>query len=194
MTRRALCHYAFFICLYSLQAHQSSHIECRAEPNPTSSGPDSISSSSDRPFRDKAENVIIIFDVFYGNASGPDEFTFIVHRSALLARVPVACGACATSRSAPEGTAPGVVHVPWSAWGAAATRWFKRERTSMRWMTRTAGQRAVTMGDSVPSPIIVRDFNPMLHALLAHWHLQVGRRSRETGACSSRMEIGAPLT
>ena len=29
------------------------HIDCRAEPNPTSSGPVSISSSSDRPFRDK---------------------------------------------------------------------------------------------------------------------------------------------
>jgi len=136
------------------------HIECRAEPNPTSSDPGSISSSSDRPFRDKAEDAIIIFDISYGNFSGPDEFTFIVHRSALLAHVPVARGTCATSLSAPEETAAGAVHVPWSAWGAAATRWFKGERTSMSWITRTAGQRAVTMGDSMPSPIIVRDFNP----------------------------------
>jgi len=30
----------------------------------------------------------------------------------------------------------------------------------MSWMTRTAGQRVVTLGDSMPSPIIVRDFNP----------------------------------
>ena len=71
------------------------HINCRAEPNPTSSGPVSISSSSDRPFRDKAEDGIIIFDIFYGNLSGPDEFTFIMHRSAPLAHVPVARGACA---------------------------------------------------------------------------------------------------
>ena len=143
-----------------IQGASLHHIDCRAEPNPTNSGPVSVSSSSDRPFRDKAEDAIILFDIFYGNLSGPDEFTFIVHRSALLAHVPVARGACTTSRSAPEGAALGVVHVSWSAWGAAATRWSQRECTSMSWITRTAGQRAVTMGDSMPSPIIVRDFNP----------------------------------
>ncbi len=30
----------------------------------------------------------------------------------------------------------------------------------MRWITTTAGQRAVTMEENAPTPIIVRDFNP----------------------------------
>jgi len=137
-------------------------IHCRAQPNPTSWGPISISSSSDRPFCDKTEDAIIIFDICYNRSPGTESITFILHRSALLAHVPVAPGAYATfcSAPAPEGTAPDVVHVPWSAWGPTTTRWFKGERTSASWMTRTAGQRAVTVGDSVPSPTIPRDFNP----------------------------------
>ena len=38
----------------------------------------------------------------------------------------------------------------------------------MRWITTTAGQRAITMEDSTPTPIIVRDFNPYaVHSALA---------------------------
>ena len=175
-----------------IQGASVHHIDCRAEPNPTSSGPVSISSSSDRPFRDKAEDAIIIFDIFYGNLSGPDEFTFIVHRSALLAHVPVARGACTTSRSAPEGTALGVVHVPWSAWGAAATRWFKRERTSMSWITRTAGQRAVTLENRLPTPIIVRDFNP--YAVRAARAPMVAGGQLYLGDWSKRLPNGNRMT
>jgi hypothetical protein len=129
-------------------------INCRAEPNPSSSGHVPIPSSSDRPFRDKAEDAIIFFDAFYGHSSGSAWPTFMVHRSALLS---VAHRASALFCSAPGGT---VVHVPWSAWGPAATRWFKGGRTPVGWISRTAGQRAVTLRDSMPTPIIVRDFNP----------------------------------
>jgi len=136
------------------------NLYCRAAPNPTSSDPVSISSLSHRPFRDKAEDAIIIFDILYGHSSGSDWLTFTVHRSALLAHVPVAHRACAAFCPAPEASTLDIVHVPWPEWGPAATRWFKEECTSMSWITRTAGQRAVTLRDSMPSPIIVRDFNP----------------------------------
>jgi hypothetical protein len=53
--------------------------------------------------------------------------------------------------------------VPWAEWGVAATRWFEGDPASMRWITTTAGQRAVTMEDvGSPTPIIVRDFNPYM--------------------------------
>ena len=132
------------------------NLYCRAEPNPTSLDI-SVSFSSDRPFRDKAEDAIIFFDILYGRTYGSDWLTFIVHRSALLAYVRVAYRACAPFCSAPEETTSDAVHMLWSEWGPAATRWFKGERTT-GWIMRTAGQRAVTLGDSVPTPIIVRDF------------------------------------
>ena len=133
---------------------------CRAEPNPARSSPISIPSSCDRPFRDKAEDAIVIFDLLYGHSLRSNWLTLIVHRSALLARVPVPHRACAPFCSAREESTPGVVHEPWDTWGPAATRWFKGERTSMSWITRTAGQRAVTLRDGMPTRIIVRDFNP----------------------------------
>ena len=133
---------------------------CRAEPNPTRSSPISIPSSSDRPFRDKAEDAIVIFDLLYGPTLRSERHTFIVHRSALLACVPAPHRACAPFCPARGMSTPGVIHKPWDTWGPTATRWFKGERTSMSWITRTAGQRAVTLGDGMPTRIIVRDFNP----------------------------------
>jgi hypothetical protein len=41
-----------------------------------------------------------------------------------------------------------------------ATRWFDSDPASVLCITTTAGQRAVAMEDTVPTPIIVRDFNP----------------------------------
>ncbi|KAI0294024.1 hypothetical protein B0F90DRAFT_1821617 [Multifurca ochricompacta] len=85
-------------------------------------------------------------------------FTFIVHRRALIAHVPPAQRACAPFRSIKP--APPPVKVPWSGWGVVATRWFEGDPASMRWITTTAGQRAVTMDEGGPTPIRVRDFNP----------------------------------
>jgi hypothetical protein len=84
-------------------------------------------------------------------------FTFIVHRRTLVARIPRAQLACAPFRSV-HGTAPTVVS--WSEWGVPVTRWFESDPASIRWITTTAGQRAVTMEENTPTPIIVRDFNP----------------------------------
>ena len=95
-------------------------------------------------------------------ATSTGQIRSLAHSSCTAIHIPLARGACAPFCSAPEGTAPSVVlvHVPWSAWGPATTRWFKGERTSMSWITRTAGQHAVIMGDSMPTPIIVLDLNP----------------------------------
>jgi hypothetical protein len=141
---------------------------CRAEPNPTGAGPLAIPPPSRRPFRDKAEDAIILFSVLIeemqmhpGQFHFPETrpFTFILHRHALLAHIPAAHRACASFCSTPE-PSPATVQVPWEAWGPAATRWFEGDPASMRWITTTAGQRAVTMEDGAPTPIIVRDFNP----------------------------------
>ena len=135
---------------------------CRAEPNITSSGPIAISSPSNRPFRDKAENAIIIFHMSYEHFSeSPSQswFTLIVQRHALFAHIPAVHRACRPFCSTP-GPTPPLVHVPWSTWGPSATRWSLSNSTSIYWITATAGQRAVTLEDRIPSPIIVRDFNP----------------------------------
>ena len=137
------------------------HSYCRAEPNPPGSGPLVISSRSDRPFHDKAEDAIIIFNLSYDHffRTQSDWLTFIVHRRAFLAHIPVAHRACAPFCSTPE-PAPALVEVPWSSWGPPATRLFVGNPSRMHYIETTAGQRAVMLEDRMPTPIIVRDFNP----------------------------------
>jgi len=141
---------------------------CRAEPNPTGPDPLAVPAPFNRPFRDNAEDAIVLFSVLIediqlhpGHFHFPETrpFTFIVHRRVLLDHIPPAHRACAPFCSIPE-AAPETVQVPWEAWGVAATRWFEGDPASMRWITTTAGQRAVTMEENSPTPIIVRDFNP----------------------------------
>jgi len=163
---------------------------CRAEPNPASSGPVAIPSTSGRPFRDKADDAIIIFDVSY-HPSGHEWFTFIVHRRALFAHIPAAHRASAPFCSVPDET-PAPVQVPWSAWGPAATRWFEGEHTSMAWITRTAGQRAVTLENRMPTPIIVRDFN--LYAVRAARALMVASGQSHQGNLSRQLPNGNRMT
>ena len=142
------------------------HLFCRAEPNVTGSGPIAIPPPSNRPFRDKAEDAIIIFHMCYEHSpelwsqtQSSSWFTLVVQRRALFAHIPAVHRACMPFCSAPEPTPP-LVHVPWSAWGPSAKRWFLSNATSTSWITTTAGQRMVTLEDRIPSPIIVRDFNP----------------------------------
>jgi len=140
------------------------HLFYRAEPNITGSGPIAIPSPSNRPFRDKAEDAIIIFHMCYEHSPelwsrSQSWFTLIVQRRALFAHIPAVHRACMPFCSAPEPTPP-LAHVPWSAWGPSATHWSLSNSTSMSWITTTAGQRVVTLEDRIPSPIIVRDFNP----------------------------------
>ena len=139
------------------------HYYCRAEPNPTCSEHISIPSPSDRPFRDKAEDAIVTFNMSYDRPSRTWEnrnwVTFIVHRRALLGHIPAAHRACAPFCS-PSEPMSAVVQLPWSAWGPPATRLFVGNSTPMYWISTTAGQRAVMLADELPSPIIVRDFNP----------------------------------
>lgn len=143
---------------------------CRAEPNPTGSGPLAMPPPSSRPFRDKPEDAIILFNVLIedvhlhaGQFHFPETrpFTFIVHRRALLAHIPDAHREYLPFRpTLTPDPASSPAHVPWTTWGVAATRWFEGDPASMRWITTTAGQRSVTMEEGAPTPILVRDFNP----------------------------------
>jgi hypothetical protein len=136
---------------------------CRAEPNPTGSGPLTIPAPSNRPFRDKAEDAVVIFHLWIHGVHQQTRilemhtFMFIVHRCALLAHIPAAQRACPPFCITPK-IAP--VQVPWDVWGVFATRWFEDDPASMCWLMTTAGQRSVTMEDSAPTPVVVRDFNP----------------------------------
>ncbi|KAH9038808.1 hypothetical protein EDB85DRAFT_392455 [Lactarius pseudohatsudake] len=164
-------------------------LACRAEPNPTGSDPPRIPPPSSRPFRDKAADAIVLFNLLIEDANPhpghfqfPETrpFAFVVHRRALLALIPPAQRACAPFRSAPA-TAP--TQVPWSAWGVPATRWFESDPASMRWITTTSGQRAVTMEERSPTPIIVRDFNSYaVRAALAREATQWGSQEYDGDA------------
>jgi len=145
-----------------IQDASLSDICCRAEPKPTGSGPLVFPSRPDRPFHDKAEDAIVIFNMSYTNHySGIeiDWLTLIVHRHALLSHIPAVHRACAPFCSTPEHT-PVLVEVPWFVWGPPATRLFMGNPMPMFYIEATAGQRAVVLEDRMPTPIIVRDFNP----------------------------------
>ena len=171
------------------------HYDCRAEPNPTGSGPIAISPSSDRPFRDKAEDAIIIFNMSYNNYSPSEDredwLTFIVHRRALLAHIPMAHRTCTPFCSLPA-PIPAVVQVPWSEWGPPATRFLTENSSTTCWITTTAGQRAVTLEGRMPSPIIMRDFNP--YAVRAARALAAEKGRSEQGNWSQQLPNGNQMT
>ena len=150
------------------------YIRCRAEPNPTSSGPLIVPAPSSRPFRDTAADAIVLFNLLTEDLTDQffytTPFAFIVHRRALIAHIPRVQRACAPFHTV-AGAEPTMV--PWSAWGIPVTRWFESDPSSIQWITTTAGQRAVTMEDRTPTRIIVRDFNPYaVRAALAQGRTQ----------------------
>lgn len=184
------------LCTYHLPplTHGASidFLGCYAKPNPTYSGPVAIPSTSGRPFRDKAEDAIIIFDIYY-QPSGDAWTTFIVHRRALFAHIPAAYRASAPFYAVTDPT-PAQVRVPWSSWGPAATRWFEGDRTSTVsvWVMRTAGQRAVTLENRMPTPIIVRDFN--VYAVRAARALMVASGQSHHANWSRQLPNGNRMT
>ena len=165
------------------------HFYCRAEPNPTGSGPLAIPSRSDRPFHDKAENAIVIFNILYNRPfrTRIDWLTLIVHRRALLTHIPAAYRTCAPFCSTPKPT-PSLVEVPWSVWGPPATRLFVGNPTPRYYIETTAGQRAVMLEDRMPTPIIVRDFNP--HAVRAARALASASGQSQHGNWSKQLPNG----
>jgi len=173
------------------------HYYCRAEPNPTGSGPIAISPSSDRPFRDRSEDAIIIFNMsynyYYSSGARRDWLKFIVHRRALLAHIPTAHRTC-TPFCSPPAPLHAVLHVPWSEWGPPSTRLLTGNSATMhcQWISTTAGQRAATMEDRMPSPIIIRDFNP--YAVCAARALAVENGQSEQGNWSQQLPNGNRMT
>jgi hypothetical protein len=171
------------------------HSFCHAAPNPTGSGPLVVPSPSDRPFRNKAEDAIVIFNMSYSDfpqaGARGGWFSFIVHRRALLAHVPAVHRACAPF-CLPPGPAPTVVHVPWSAWGPPATRLFVGSSLALYWIATTAGQRAVALENRTPTPIIVRDFNP--HSVRVARALAVESGWSREGNWSKQLPNGNRMT
>ena len=170
-------------------------LRCRAEPNPSTSDPVAIPARSDRPFRDKAEDAIIIFNLWmsYNYGSGRERLKFIVHRRALFAHIPAAYRACAPFCSIPVPEPPTPVQVPWSEWGPVTTRFFVMDTAlPMNWKTTTAGQRAVELEHSMPSSIIVRDFN--LYSVRAARALAVESGQSQEGNWTTRLPNGNWMT
>jgi len=71
--------------------------------------------------------------------------------------------------------------VPWAEWGPKCTRWFEVDRLPTRWITTTAGQRAVLMGREPTggTTFMVFDFNPWNVKRVAWEDKQRQRRRRE---------------
>ena len=166
---------------------------CRAEPKPTSSGCHVIASRSDRPFYDKAEDAIVIFNMLYRYFwTRMDWFTLIVHRRALLTHIPAAHRACAPFCSTPKPT-PAVVEVPWSVWGPPATRLFVGNRVaSPNYIETTAGQRAVMLEGRMLTPMILRDFN--LYAVRAARALASASGQSQQGNWSKQLPNGNTMS
>jgi hypothetical protein len=191
-----------FLCVLYLpplsQRNSIFHLSCHTEPNPVGSGPLAIPAQYNRPFRDKAEAAIIQFHMLIGvtrthvgDSPVTRQFTFIMHRRALLAHISAAHRACAPFCSMPESTHP-VVQVPWSAWGPGSTRWFEWGNQSVPWMTTTAGQRTVTLEDRMPGSILLRDFNP--YAVRAARSLAGASGQSQQGNWAKQLPNGNQMT
>ena len=169
-------------------------LSCRAEPNPSTSGLVAIPAPSDRPFRDRAEDAIIVFNLWmspYGYDYVKERLTLIVHRHALFAHIPAAYRACTPFCSVPVPEPPTPVQVPWSEWGPGMTRWFVMD-TLMIWKTTTAGQRAVVLEGSMPTSIIVQDFNP--YAVRAARALAAESGQTQEGNWTKQLPNGNQMT
>ena len=181
--------------LFPLSDASLSNFYCYAKPNPTGSGPLVVSSRSDRPFHDKAEDAIVIFYLYYAyfdqHQIEMDWLTLIVHRHALLTHIPAAHRACAPFCSTTE-PAPALVEVPWSIWGPSATRLFMGIPTEMPWAETTSGQRAVLLQYRMPTPIIVQDFNP--YAVRAARALASASGQSQQGDWSTELPDGTTMS
>ncbi|KAI0312459.1 hypothetical protein OF83DRAFT_1146144 [Amylostereum chailletii] len=130
-------------------------LSARGEPNPIGSCPRKANpASASRPFRDSPSEALILFHLLT-QVDNPTQlemhtFTFVTHRSTLVAQVPIA----------PMIEEPSTV--PWEEWGPHGTRWFESDEAATRWITMAAGQRYVYLSnvEGGHSPIRVCDFNP----------------------------------
>ncbi|KII91519.1 hypothetical protein PLICRDRAFT_38284 [Plicaturopsis crispa FD-325 SS-3] len=133
-------------------------LTCQAEPNPIGrmSSPTSVNHADDeRPFFNAPEDAIFLFSMLLisHDHAVVDKCSFVVHRRALLALVPVPV----------DPLVPTLEEMPWVTWGPDITRWFDIDDTPPRWITVPAGQRYALIASTAsasPEPIRVLDFNP----------------------------------
>ncbi|TEB26755.1 hypothetical protein FA13DRAFT_1010701 [Coprinellus micaceus] len=171
-------------------------LSCRAEPNPMGANrfrgtKNHAERRQQRPYRCKAEDAIIIFNVrIQPLHAGPHPvvalgfshvYTFFVHRKSILQIV--------EEQKQREAMPPTIdIDFPsnsllfpppiiWDQWGQKITRWIEADDMATRWITTTSGQRAALISSHARSsqgsgsPIVVMDFNPwsvkkVQHALL----------------------------
>ncbi|KAG6908210.1 hypothetical protein DXG01_005682 [Tephrocybe rancida] len=157
------------------------NISCRCEPNPAPSG----TPHSPAPFHTSPDDAIIVFNIHLHTTHMTTAYSLFVHRSALLK-------ACTTSL---PGDAEGVIHyiprelaqqrVPgehvraWDNWGPQFTRAIDGTDIPLRWITTTAGQRAIITYEEVDEDggeiwqySTLLDFNPL--------HVEAAAREKES--------------
>ncbi|KAH6910643.1 hypothetical protein BKA70DRAFT_1370960 [Coprinopsis sp. MPI-PUGE-AT-0042] len=165
---------------------QYASISCRGEPNPVGESTKPGSRIRERSYQANAENAVMIFNVNIEPSQNPFNialghmYTFFVHRKSLITSVEEADKRrqSMTQEEAmslggrfkasddinipfPSAIASSIT-VPWQEWGPPVTRWLEAERFPTRWITTTAGQRAIltnlpTVGGT---NLLVFDFNP----------------------------------
>ncbi|KAF9464318.1 hypothetical protein BDZ94DRAFT_1308099 [Collybia nuda] len=138
-----------------------SDIAGRCEPNPTPSG----IPHSTRPFHASSADAIAIFNICVRGFQTLDStFSMFVHRHALFNLCPVSPNDNGTFEV-----------IPWATWGPRVTRWMGGG--SSRWITTTAGERAVLTAQGVNKATIL-DFRPARLHISKHqqhnMHFRVG--------------------
>jgi hypothetical protein len=161
-----------------------------------------------RPYRCKAEDAIIIFNVrIQPLHAGPHPvvalgfshvYTFFVHRKSILQIV--------EEQKQREAMPPTIdIDFPsnsllfpppiiWDQWGQKITRWIEADDMATRWITTTSGQRAALISSHARSsqgsgsPIVVMDFNPWSVKKVQHALLKK-KRKLEATAERKRLQV-----
>lgn len=179
---------------------QYASISCRGEPNPVGESTKPGSHIRKRLYQANAENAVMIFNVNVEPSQNPfnialgHTYTFFVHRKSLVTAVEEAdkrrqsmtqddtlslMGRFKASDDInipfPSAIASSIA-VPWQEWGPPVTRWLEVERVSTRWITTSAGQRAILTSRPTAggTNLLVFDFNPY-HIKRTTWEIRQKR-------------------
>ena len=130
-------------------------IICRSEPNPVGRG---ASVQDNRPFNSSPEDALVLFNIYVHEQNSTRSFSFVVHRSALLALFKSTPIPTRVPRWRTIAAPRNPTTIKWSQWGPPITRWFDMTDIPTRWITTSHGQRYVFIVRS--RQIYLLDFNP----------------------------------
>lgn len=123
-------------------------IEAKGSPNPTSNGAFPKYVSPNRPFLERPEEAVKVFNFHADDPASP--VTMVVHRKSLL------------NLLLPEEqwSKTQILTVPWAQWGPKLTRWFDSPKSTGSFGPIPRGQRYIHYQPQVPpTPYILVDFN-----------------------------------